>query len=128
VDELRAAVLGWETGTVSGVAFYHHRAVGERDLGAGRWRALGECSYYMGYRTSYLLLRALHHIRSDRRAALLVVAFFQARLRRSPRLADQEVVRYLRRQQRLRNLPRRAREKLGHVAAGPASTAPVDLG
>lgn len=116
IDELKATVLGWETGILP-IPFRHHRPVGIRDGSRfRRWSALGECSHYMGYRWSYLLVRAAFQVRRDRAAVAMVVSFVAAAARRKPRLADSRAVEYLRDQQRLRHLPQRAREATGRRA------------
>jgi poly-beta-1,6-N-acetyl-D-glucosamine synthase len=113
LDELKANVHGWRTAIVP-VAFYHHRRVGARD-GARhrRWYAQGEGSHYMGYRFLYLLLRALHHARRDPAALAMIWGYTAGVVRRKPRFADQQVRTYLRSQQSVRNLPRRALEAIG---------------
>jgi biofilm PGA synthesis N-glycosyltransferase PgaC len=113
LDELKANVRGWRTATVP-VTFFHHRRVGARD-GARyrRWHAQGTGSHYMGYRFLYLALRALYHTPKDPTALAMIWGYSAAALRRAPTCADPQVRRYLRSQQSLRNLPRRAREALG---------------
>jgi hypothetical protein len=116
VDELKASVLGWRTRTVPGIAFRHHRAVGERDgAKTARWLAEGRCVYYMGYRPSYVLLRAIGRALRDRDAGALAMpwAYVRSAVRREDRYPDARVRRYLRDQQRLRLLPRRSLEALG---------------
>jgi hypothetical protein len=121
VDQLRAVVRGWEAGIVQELVVYHHRRVGERDGGGRRrWQALGESSYYMGYRWSYLALRALHHAPRDPAALALLASFALAAARRRPRLDDPAVVAHLRNEQLLRNLRRRWRE--AKSSAAPTST------
>ena len=114
IDELRAAVDGWETRIVPGVAFRHHRPVGARD-GARyrRWLAQGEGAHYMGYRPSYLALRTLRRALRDPAAPAMLLGYLLAGLRREPRYADLRVRDELRRGQRLRELPQRARETRG---------------
>jgi poly-beta-1,6-N-acetyl-D-glucosamine synthase len=113
-DELMAHGRGWTTRTLRDLQFRHHRSVGERDGSRGRrWRAQGNGAYFMGYRPSYLLLRALHHARSDPMALEMCVGYAGAALRRDPRLDDPSARAYLRRQQRLRNVFRRFREATG---------------
>ena len=114
LDELKAGVRGWRTGIVDGLDFYHHRRVGARD-GARhrRWYAQGKGSHHMGYRFSYLVLRSLHYARRDPAALAMIWGYTAAALRREPVYADAEVRAYLRRQQALRNIPRRRREALG---------------
>lgn len=114
LDELKAAVLGWRTRIVPELAFYHHRAVGERDRGrTGRWREQGKAAHYMGYRFSYLALRTLHRMRHDPAAVAMLTSYVAAALRREPRYGDQRVREYLRSQQSVKRLPLRVREALG---------------
>ena len=123
VDQLRALVLGWEAGLLQDLAFDHHRRVGERDGGGRRrWQALGESSYYMRYRFSYLVLRALHHAPRDPGALALLTSYAGQAVRRRPRLDDPAVVAYLRDEQRLRNLRRRVRDAKSPTAVTGAPT------
>lgn len=117
IDALKANVLGWRTQTIADLRFYHHRALGERDGGSyARWARQGNGARYMGYRLPYLVLRALHHARRNPAALAMLWGYACAALRREPRCSDESVRAYLRRQQSLRNLPRRAREALGKHA------------
>jgi poly-beta-1,6-N-acetyl-D-glucosamine synthase len=118
IDELKASVFGWTTGSVPGIAFYHHRKVGQRDGSAhARWTRQGEGSRYMGYRFWYLVLRTAHHMRRDRAAIAMILGYLRAAARREPRYRDERVRHYLREQQSLRMLPRRVREALGRNSA-----------
>jgi poly-beta-1,6-N-acetyl-D-glucosamine synthase len=114
IDELRAAVHGWQTEIVAGVRFLHHRPVGARDGGrARRWLAQGEGAHYMGYRPSYIALRTLRRTLRDPAAAAMLWGYTRSALRGELRYADARVRDELRRGQRLRELPLRAREALG---------------
>ena len=115
IDALKAQLRGWRVGTIFDLPFYHHRPEGERDGARTRWADQGDTAHYMGYRASYLLLRALFQARSDPRALALVWGYGRAAARRAPRLADREARAYLREQQRLRVLSLRAREALGRA-------------
>jgi GT2 family glycosyltransferase len=110
IDALKAKARGWSTRIVPDARFYHHRAVGERD-GArrSRWIAQGRGAHYMGYRPTYLVLRALHHARRDPAATAMVWGYVESFVRRRPRLQDREARDLLRREQRLGNLRARAR-------------------
>lgn len=114
IDALKAKARGWSTRIEPSARFYHHRFVGERD-GARhrRWVAQGRGAHYMGYRPTYLVLRALRHTRRDPAAAAMIWGYVESFLRRRPRLADEEARELLRREQRLRNLRSRVR---GNVA------------
>ncbi len=114
IDELKAVVRGWETRTLLDLPFRHHRREGERD-GARRvaWRAQGRAAHYMGYRPLYLVARALYRAKNERAALAMIRGYVGASVRREPQLEDADVRRYLRASQRLRALPRRAREARG---------------
>jgi glycosyltransferase involved in cell wall biosynthesis len=112
-DELKAQARGWRTGQAMGLAFYHHRRVGERDGPRHlRWVAQGRGSRAMGYRLSYLTLRALFHARHDPAALAMIYGYVEAAARRAPR-ADASARAVLRERQSLRNVPARLREALG---------------
>jgi biofilm PGA synthesis N-glycosyltransferase PgaC len=115
VDEVKANVLGWKTGTIPGVCFYHHRDVGARD-GApwSRWVRQGDGAHYLGYRFPYLLARTMHRSLRNPAALGMLVGYASAVARRLPRHEDPAVLAHLRKRQSLRRLPSRAREALGH--------------
>lgn len=108
LDEIRAALAGYETRSFVDLHFRHHRVVGARE--GSRFRhgtAQGRASWYMGYRPSYLFLRALYRWPEDRSAIGLVCGYLAAALRREPRCGDTAAIRYLRDQQRLSRVIRR---------------------
>lgn len=114
IDGLKANARGWTTEVVPGLAFRHHRAVGERD-GArrARWVAQGRGSWAMGYRPGYLAIRTIFRARRDPAALAMLWGYAAAAARRQPRVADPAARAKLRRHQSLRSLPLRAREALG---------------
>ena len=114
IDELKATAAGWRTGIVPGLRFDHHRPLGARD---GRpWsRAMnqGRASRYMGYRLWYLGTRALFRARKDPAALAMIWGYALSALRREELHPDQGILAQVRNQQRLAQLPIRAREALG---------------
>lgn len=109
VDEVAAELAGWEVATPDDLAFLHHRPLGARDGSpTARWRAQGEGAYYLGYRPSYLLLRALHHARRDPAALAMASAYLRQALGRSDRHPDPAVRDRIRAAQSLRAARRRA--------------------
>jgi glycosyltransferase involved in cell wall biosynthesis len=106
LDEVQASLLGYRTAIFTDFGFRHHRLTGGRE--SDRLRAssvLGHASYYMGYRPSYLVLRALYRTRREGPLALAMVwGYAAAAARRTPRCPERKVVRHLRDQQRLRVL------------------------
>jgi glycosyltransferase involved in cell wall biosynthesis len=115
LDALAARLSGWETLVVPDLPFRHHRKLGARDGTRTVWLRQGETAHYMGYRPSYLLARTGYRVIREPQAVMMLVGWATAALRREPRLPDARVRRYLRDQQRIRNLPLRARETRGLV-------------
>lgn len=114
IDVLKANARGWRTGIIEGAAFRHHRGEGSRDGSrSAPWIARGRAAHFMGYRPSFLLFRALHHGLKDPRAIMMIAGWLGPTLRREPICTDQLARTYLRRQQRLREIPARALEALG---------------
>jgi len=110
-DELKAASLGWQTETLPGVAFRHHRPLGARD--GRRWtraRRQGRASHYLGYRSWYLTLRALRRSLDDPAAVAMLWGFAEAAARRLPQHPDPDVRREARRRQSFAQLPVRIGE------------------
>jgi poly-beta-1,6-N-acetyl-D-glucosamine synthase len=114
IDEVKANLRGWRTTFFADLPFYHHRPLGERE-GArlSKWTGQGDMHHYMGYRVSYLTLRALYRARRDPLALAMLWGYAEAAARRRPRCPDADVRAYLRDQQSLRRLPLRLREVLG---------------
>jgi hypothetical protein len=114
IDEIKASLNGWRTATLLDIPFYHHRKVGQRDGTRRRgWAVQGRAAYYMGYRFSYLLLRAIYQARREVSAVAMPVAYLGAAFAREPRCPDLAVRSRVRSEQRLRSLPLRAREAGG---------------
>ena len=114
IDEARAVLAGWRVHPVSGLFFRHHRPRGGRDGSAWRARAAeGSAAHYMGYRPSYLVLRALWHARRDPSALAMLWGWSTAVAGREPRSPDVAARAYVRRQQSARYLRRRWAEAHG---------------
>jgi glycosyltransferase involved in cell wall biosynthesis len=123
IDEIKARLNGWETMSLLDLPFYHHRGLGARDGVTFQWESQGALAHFVGYRFSYVLGRALFRARRDLNAFRMIGAYLRASMRRDERYHDDEVVSYLRREQRLRKVPRRAFEALGLGFDRRASTA-----
>jgi glycosyltransferase involved in cell wall biosynthesis len=114
VDEFKANSRGWRTAAFEELPFRHHRREGERDGTA--WRARrnqGNAAYYLGYRSWYLVLRAVWQMRREPAALGMIWGYAVAALRRDARNSDPEARAYLRRQQSPRNLRLRMLEAAG---------------
>jgi glycosyltransferase involved in cell wall biosynthesis len=120
LDAFQAYVKGWHTATFRDIPFRHHRPEGRRHGRWDGWRSRGHAAHYMGYRPTFIVLRALHHARQDPYALALVQGWTVAAIRREPRCRDSAAREVLRRQQRLRELPARRREAEGRRAPSPA--------
>jgi biofilm PGA synthesis N-glycosyltransferase PgaC len=116
VDELRANTLGWRTRSFDDLEFRHHRPVGARDGAWDAWAAQGWVAHYVGYRPSYLLIRALYKALREPAALALLSGYAAAVVRRDECYPDPAVRKHLRRQQGLRQLRVRLREALGRAA------------
>jgi glycosyltransferase involved in cell wall biosynthesis len=102
IDEIKAQLAGYRTGTVLDLPFLHHRPEGTRE--AARYHAhilSGTAAWYMGYRPSYLVLRSLYRARSDRAALGLIWGYLRSAVNRAPRCAEPGVIGVLRERQRL---------------------------
>ncbi|MGH2841016.1 MAG: glycosyltransferase family 2 protein, partial [Solirubrobacteraceae bacterium] len=108
LDELLAHVRGMRTETFVDLPFRHHRPEGGREHSSlHQGAALGRASWYMGYRPSYLAMRAFYRARRQPTAVAMLWGYAAAALAREPRYANRAVVRLLRDRQRLRVTLRR---------------------
>jgi glycosyltransferase involved in cell wall biosynthesis len=113
IDEVKARLQGWETRSIAGVAFQHHRRVGERDGAWQSYESQGATARFMGYRLPYLVLRSLFRMVDDPRSLGMVVGWLKAARERRARYDDPAVRQYIRAEQRLSKVPIRALEALG---------------
>jgi glycosyltransferase involved in cell wall biosynthesis len=108
LDEVRAQLRGMRTQTFVDLPFRHHRAEGGRELTSlHHGEALGRASWYMGYRPTYLVMRALYRTRREPAALGMLWGYAAAAVRRDPRCPDGQVVRALRERQRIGTALRR---------------------
>jgi poly-beta-1,6-N-acetyl-D-glucosamine synthase len=115
IDVIKANVGGWRTTALLDLPFLHHRPEAVRDNGAGKaWAAQGRAAHYMGYRFSYLLARTLYRLRREPAAGAIMLGYLSAAWVRQARV-DPAVRAHIRRQQRWRHIPVRAREALGRA-------------
>lgn len=113
IDAVAAEVRGWNARVIPGLPFRHHREEGERDRSRyAFWYAQGGAAHYMGYRFSYLAFRTLYRLIRELAAFGLLAGYVGAARRHEPKCADDAVRAYVRNEQSLRKLPRRAKEAL----------------
>jgi poly-beta-1,6-N-acetyl-D-glucosamine synthase len=102
LDEIRAQLRGLRTQAFVDLPFKHHRPEGGRELTTlHQGEALGRASWYMGYRPTYMVMRALYRARREPAAVAMLWGYAAAALRRAPRCPDPQVVQVLRERQRL---------------------------
>ena len=102
LDELKVQMRGMTTQSFTDLPFRHHRPEGGRELSRlHQGAALGRASWYMGYRPSYLVLRAVYRAREEPAALAMMWGYASSALRRSPRCPDVQLVHELRSRQRL---------------------------
>ena len=102
LDEIRVQLRGMRTQAFVDLPFRHHRPEGGRELTSlHHGEALGRASWYMGYRPTYLALRALYRARREPAALGMLWGYTAAAARRAPRCPDERVVQALRERQRL---------------------------
>ena len=107
VDEVMAELRGYRTAGFTDFGFRHHRKVGERD---GRLRAgslLGRQAWYMGYRPSYLVLRAIYRARENLASLAMVWGYAWAAASGAPQCPNPTVTHRVRQAQRMRVVMRR---------------------
>ena len=120
IDEFKANARGWRTHAFEELPFRHHRREGARDGSA--WvarRNQGHAAHYVGYRPSYLVLRALWNARREPAALGMIWGYAGAVVRREPRSADTAARAYLRSQQSMRRLRLRSLEATGRRDRSP---------
>ena len=106
LDEISVQLRGMRTTTFVDLPFRHHRPEGGRELSSlHQGDALGRAAWYMGYRPTYLTLRALYRARQEPAAIGMLWGYFGAG------------------RQACTPLPRRAPEERRSGAAAPADHA-----
>lgn len=107
IDEILAELRGYRTRGFIDFGFRHHRRVGEREGRLRAGSALGRQAWYMGYRPSYLLLRALYRARKNVASLAMVWGYLWCAATSAPRCSNRAVTRRVREGQRLRIVVRR---------------------
>lgn len=102
LDEVKARLRGLRSEVFLDLGFRHHRSTGERERSRiDHQLAQGKAAWYMGYRPSYLLLRALYRSLREPSALTMIWGYAGAAARRERRCPDADVVQALRARQRL---------------------------
>jgi poly-beta-1,6-N-acetyl-D-glucosamine synthase len=102
LDEVRANLHGWRTATFPELVVVQHKPTGSAD---GCWaNALknGKANYHTGYHPAFMLAKCVKRLPRKPfgiESAGLLAGFVSGYLKGRPRLADDDSMRYLRRQQ-----------------------------
>jgi glycosyltransferase involved in cell wall biosynthesis len=107
VDEVMAELRGYRTAGFTDFGFRHHRKVGEREGRLRAGAALGRQAWYMGYRPSYILLRALYRARENFASLAMVWGYAWSAASGAPQCPNPIVTTRVRDGQRLRDVMRR---------------------
>jgi biofilm PGA synthesis N-glycosyltransferase PgaC len=107
VDEVMAELRGYRTEGFKDLGFKHHRRVGEREGRLRAGSALGRQAWYMGYRPSYLMLRALYRARENVASLAMIWGYAAAAASGAPRCSHPVILDRVREEQRLRAVVRR---------------------
>jgi glycosyltransferase involved in cell wall biosynthesis len=107
IDEVMAEMRGYRTAALLDLGFRHHRKVGERDGHLRAGTALGVQAWYMGYRPSYVVLRALYRTRENAASLAMVCGYAWAAVSGAPQCPNPTITDRVRDRQRLRIVMRR---------------------
>ena len=102
LDEVKANMLGWKTGTLAGINIHHHRPTG---AAYGAWNdrvKAGLANYITGYHPLFMILKAMK--RMVEKPYLvggcgLLFGFCKGYIKRIPQVDDRALIVYFRRQQ-----------------------------
>jgi len=108
IDEVKANMSGWSTRTFSHVRLMQQRATGSTDGKWRNWYKNGLANYVTGYHPMFMLAKCMKRAAQGApvAAAALSVGFCSGYVKRLPKVEDESVIRYLRRQQVLRLMSR----------------------
>jgi glycosyltransferase involved in cell wall biosynthesis len=109
VEEVMAELRGFHTAGFQDFGFRHHRKVGEREGRLRAGTALGRQAWYMGYRPTYLVLRAIYRARENAASLAMVWGYTAAAVTGAPQCPHPTVTERIREGQRLRAVVRRGR-------------------
>lgn len=102
VDEFKANMLGWTTRSFLNVTLVQRRPTGATNSVWGNWVKNGRANYISGYHPLFMFLKCLS--RAGQKPYLitgagLLYGYVSGYFARIPRVEDQELIRYVRKQQ-----------------------------
>jgi len=102
IDELKANMLGWTTRSFPDIQILHRRPTGSADGAWKNWFKNGRANYITGYHPLFMLLKCVKRISEEPvmvAALALWCGFLSGYIKRIPRVAEPDLIRYVRRQQ-----------------------------
>jgi biofilm PGA synthesis N-glycosyltransferase PgaC len=102
VDELKANMLGWKTGTFLHLQLHHHRLTGAAD---GAWKDAiknGRANYITGYHPLFMLMKCVKRLPARPYvigSLALAWGYLSGYFRHMPRVGDAQLINYTRNQQ-----------------------------
>jgi glycosyltransferase involved in cell wall biosynthesis len=101
IDEVRANMHGWKTGTFSQLSLVQRRQTGSTESAWRSWYKNGRANYVTGYHPLFMLVKCLKRaVQGPAWAApALCAGFCSGYFSRIDRVQDRRTIRYLRRQQ-----------------------------
>lgn len=102
IDELKANMLGWETGTFKDIKVHQLKETGSADGAWANWVKNGRANYLTGYHPVFMVLKCASRFfaRPYGVGALgLLCGYVGGYMKSIPKVADEPLVRYVRQQQ-----------------------------
>lgn len=102
VDEAHAMMLGYKTRSFRHIHAQHHRPQGSASKAWRGHLASGRAAYRSGYSAIFMVARVFRRLRTKPfglASVMMLAGFCEGYLRKAPRAASPELVRFIRRQQ-----------------------------
>lgn len=102
IDEVKANMLGWSTHNFSNLRLFHHRHTGAADGGWKNSIKNGMANYISGYHPLFMIVKCIKRMPSKPivlSSIGLLWGFISGYLKKAERIGDDELIKYLRKQQ-----------------------------
>jgi biofilm PGA synthesis N-glycosyltransferase PgaC len=102
IDELKANMLGWTTRSFPDIRILHRRPTGSADGTWKNWFKNGRANYITGYHPLFMFLKCVRRTFQEPvmlAAVALWSGFISGYIKRTPRVDEPDLIRYVRKQQ-----------------------------
>jgi hypothetical protein len=102
LDEAHAMMIGFKTRSFRHIKVQHHRPQGSASKAWRGHLASGRAAYRAGYSAIFMMARVFRHLRGKPfglASIMMLAGFCEGYLRKAPRAASPELVKFIRRQQ-----------------------------